>query len=158
MFGKSHRPRFDLVVNTFVKNALTKGEIETFGGNQWRPNVHVSDVAEAIAKVIEAPAENVRGQIFNVGDNQLNHTINDLADMAKEVFPHIKIIKKTGLVDPRNYRVNFNKINDSLGFKSKMTIKEGMLEIKEAVENQEIDDLENSRYSNFERLRELKLI
>ncbi len=158
VFGNSYRPRFDLVVNTFVKNAIQKGKIEIFGGNQWRPNVHVRDVAGAITKVLCAPAEDVRGQVFNVGNNGLNYTINDLADIAKEVFPSVEIIKKTGLTDPRNYRVGFDKIKDVLGFETKMDIKKGMLEIKEAFERNEYGDLDNPRYSNFQRMQELNLV
>lgn len=158
VFGYSYRQRFDLVVNAFVKNALQKGAIEVFGGDQWRPHIHVKDVAEAIAKVLNAPIEDVGRQIFNVGDNQGNLTINDLADIAKEVFPNIKIVKKDDVVDQRNYRVDFSKINKVLGFQAKIGIKEGMVGLKDAFESKKLEDLDDSKYSNFKRLKELNLV
>ena len=158
VFGNSYRPRFDLVVNTFVKNSLQKGQIEVFGGDQWRPNVHVRDVAEAIIKVLNAPSEEMRGQIFNVGSNLLNYTINDLADIAKEVFPQIAVIKKSSLVDKRNYQIDFSKIKSVLGYEAKIGIKEGMVELKEAFERNEFNDLDDPSYSNFKKLQELNLV
>lgn len=158
VFGHSYRPRFDLVVNTFVKDALQKGKIEIFGGNQWRPNVHVMDVARAITKTLDASAEDVRGQVFNVGDTCLNYTINDLADITKKVFPEVEVIKKATAVDQRNYRVDFSKIRDVLGFQCKVGISEGMLELKETFENNDLTELNNPRYNNYERVQELNFI
>lgn len=159
VFGYSYRPRFDLVVNTFVKNAWQKGAIEVFGGDQWRPNVHVSDVGRSILTVLEAPVEDVRKQIFNVGSNQLNYTINGLADITKEVFPDLTVMKKDHAVDKRNYKVDFSKIEKVLGFKAKVGIREGMLELKNALENKRFSslDLEASQFSNIKRLKELNL-
>lgn len=159
VFGYSYRPRFDLVINTFVKNAWQKGTIEVMGGDQWRPNVHVSDVARAILTVLESPIENVRGQIFNVGSNALNYTINDLADFAREVFPGVKIIKRESAVDKRNYRVDFSKIEMALGFKTKVGVKEGMMELKKALKKNGLSpgDLDGSKFSNMKRLKELNL-
>lgn len=158
VFGNSYRPRFDLVVNTFVKNALQKNQIEVFGGDQWRPNIHVRDVADAIIKVLNAPAEKMRGQILNVGSNRLNYKVDHLADIAKEVFPSLKVIRKKSLVDQRNYRVDFSKIKELLGFEFKTGVKEGMLELKEAFDRNELGDLDDPCYSNFKRLQELKLV
>jgi len=158
VFGHSYRPRFDLVVNTFVKNALQKGAIEIFGGEQWRPNVHVTDVAEAIVRVLDAPPEKIRGQIFNVGGNDLNYTINELADFTEEIFPYIKIIRKNGAKDLRNYRVDFGKIRKFLKFEPRIDVKQGMLEIKQAFDRQDYDNLDDPRYSNIAMLRELNLV
>ncbi len=159
VFGYSYRPRFDLVVNTFIKNAWQNKRIEVFGGDQWRPNVHVSDVGRAILTVLEAPIESVRKQVFNVGSNQLNYTINDLADFTKSVIPGTEIIKKDNAVDKRNYKVNFSKIEKALGFKAKVGIREGMLEIKNAFESKKFSshDLDSSQFSNIKRLKELNL-
>ena len=158
VFGHSYRPRFDLVVNAFVKNALQNGMIEIFGGDQWRPNIHVKDVGEAVLRVLSSPVEDVKGQVFNVGSNEMNHTINELADIAKDTFPHIKIIRKDDKVDKRNYRVNFSKIEKVLGFKANIGVKQGMLEIKEAFENNSILDLDDSRYYNLKKLQELNFV
>ena len=158
VFGHSYRPRFDMVVNAFVKNALQNGMIEVFGGDQWRPNIHVKDVGEAVLRVLSSPVEDVKGQVFNVGSNEMNHTINELADIAKDMFPHIKIIRKDDKVDKRNYRVNFSKIEKVLGFKANIGVKQGMLEIKEAFENNSLLDLDDSRYYNLKKLQELNFV
>lgn len=158
VFGYSYRPRFDLVANVFVKNALQKGMIEVFGGNQWRPHIHVKDAAEAIVKVLNAPFKDIQAQIFNVGSNRMNCTIDDLAAVAKDIFPGIKIVRKDGLTDCRNYRVDFSKIEKVLGFRAKIGIKDGMLELKEAFERKDLADLDDSRYSNIKRLQELNLV
>ncbi|MBT4837954.1 MAG: NAD-dependent epimerase/dehydratase family protein [Methylococcales bacterium] len=158
VFGHSYRPRFDLVVNVFAKNSIQKGSIDIFGGNQWRPNVHVSDVANAIQVVLNAPIEKVRAQVFNVGSSEMNHTISDLADIAQKVFPGIKLIKRTESVDERNYRVKFDKIESTLGYRAKVSVEDGMLELKKAFENKEFDEVEdNPHYSNLLKMQELQL-
>ena len=159
VFGHSHRPRFDLVVNAFVKNAWQRGAIEVMGGDQWRPNVHVSDVAKAILAVMEAPVEKVRGQVFNVGSNANNHTISDLARFCKKVFPGVKVLKRKQAVDKRNYRVDFSKIEKTLGFKAEVSVLDGMLELKRALERDGFapEALEESRFSNLKRMKELNL-
>jgi len=103
--------------------------------------------------------EDVRGQIFNVGSNALNYTINDLADFAREVFPGVKIIKRESAVDKRNYRVDFSKIERTLGFKAKVGVKEGMTELKRALKKNGLlpGDLDGSKFSNMKRLKELSL-
>ena len=78
MYGYSPRMRFDLVVNTFVKDALLKGQLSLHGGGwMWRPLVDVRDVADAMIATMEAPAELVRGEIFNVLHS--NYQIRELA-------------------------------------------------------------------------------
>lgn len=158
VFGYSYRPRFDLVINAFVKNAMQKGVIEVFGGKQWRPHIHVSDVAEAVLKVLNAPFDNVRGQIFNVGSNQMNCTIDDLADKVKDVFPNVEIVKKNSITDQRNYRVNFEKIEKILKFKASVGIKEGIIQLKDALRHKDLADLDDAKYSNLKRLKELNYI
>ncbi|MBU2543699.1 SDR family oxidoreductase [Patescibacteria group bacterium] len=116
VFGHSRRPRFDLVTNLFTAQAYNNGQITVLGSNQWRPLIHVSDIANAIVKVIEAPTEKVSRQILNVGDDDLNITIGALAELvAKEVGldkkgKKIKISINNDIDDPRNYRVSFDKI------------------------------------------------
>src|SRR5216110_3646785 len=83
VFGLSPRMRFDLVVNTLTVRAVVDGKIAIFGGNQWRPNVHCRDAARAFIRALEAPAGLVAGEVFNVGGDDLNHTIAaDVEDLA----------------------------------------------------------------------------
>jgi nucleoside-diphosphate-sugar epimerase len=153
VFGLSYRPRFDLVVNTFTKDAAVKGRIEVFGGNQWRPQVHVRDVARAIVHVLDAPLERVRAQIFNVGSTDQNHTISDLGDFAAATFPGLDVERKQAMVDPRNYRVNCDKISNALNYKTTMSVQDGMQEMKEAIASGRLGDPDSPEYSNLRTLQ-----
>jgi nucleoside-diphosphate-sugar epimerase len=155
VFGLSHRPRFDLVVNTLVKDASTKGAIELFGGSQWRPYVHVGDVARAIVRVLDAPLDIVRAQVLNVGNTEQNYTIDDLGDFTKEVFPDLRIVRKRDRVDPRNYRVSCDKIRDLLNFTTEVSVLDGMRELKDALECGDLGDPDGPRYSNVRTVQDL---
>jgi len=148
VYGLSPRMRFDLVVNTLTKKAVKEKEIVIFGGDQWRPLVHVSDAAQSIMLVLKAPLSKVAGQIFNVGDSNENYIISDIAQLIKEIIPdvHIKTIKEMN--DKRNYRVDFNKIKKVLNFNSQIRVKDGIIEIKNAINSGEFPDLENKKYYN----------
>jgi nucleoside-diphosphate-sugar epimerase len=132
-YGLSPRMRFDLVMNAFVKNALQENEITVFGGNQWRPLVHVSDVAEAICLVLKSPFDRVAKQIFNVGANKENYKIADLAVFIKELLPDVKIKKIGNMNDERSYRVDFTKIRKKLGFITRKKLKDGIIELKNSI-------------------------
>lgn len=153
-FGSSYRPRFDLVVNAFAKNAYFKRRIEVFGGNQWRPNVHVGDVARAIIDVLESPLEKVSRQIFNVGSNRENYTIDQISDLVSSVFPDTAVTRKSESVDPRNYKVDFSKMERALGYGARMTVRDGLQELKSVFERGEIENPDDLRYSNIEALKE----
>ena len=146
VFGLSHRPRFDLVVNTLTARAVQDGEIEIFGGDQWRPHVHVADVARAIQLALESPIERVKNQAFNiVGENQ---RIDDVGRMVTEVIPGINVVQKGTVVDKRNYRVSGDKAEEILGFKPTRSIRDGIQEIAEALESGRIQDYKDKRYYN----------
>ena len=86
VFGPSLRNRFDLVVNTMAKNANYENKISVHGGNQWRPNIHVDDVADGIIAVIQAKQSKVGNKIFNLSSDKSNHMISQLAVGAKKIF------------------------------------------------------------------------
>lgn len=155
VFGYSYRPRFDLVVNAFAKNAFFKKNIEVYGGKQWRPNIHVSDVAGAIIKVLEAPIEKVSRQTFNVGSTSENYTIEDLADLASQIFPGLKVNKRNESVDPRNYRVDFDKIEKTLDYRAGTSVIDGLKELKSVFEKGEVKDPDDLKYSNIEALKQV---
>jgi nucleoside-diphosphate-sugar epimerase len=154
VFGYSYRPRFDLVVNTFAKNAFFKGHIEVAGGNQWRPNVHVYDVARAIVKTLEAPIDRVSRQTFNVGSMSENYTINCLAELTGRVFSGVKTKHTGGAADLRNYRINSDKIEKKLGFSAGISVLEGLKRLKSVFQKGEIESPDALRYSNIEALKE----
>jgi len=158
VFGLSFRPRFDLVVNTFTKEAAKKKRIEVFGGNQWRPQVHVRDVARAIVKILDAPLESVGGQIFNVGSTHQNHTINELGDLVAQAFPGLEVVRKAAMVDARNYRVNCEKLRTAIGYETSMTVLQGIQEMKEAIQSGRIDDPDRPEYSNLRTLQGMDVL
>lgn len=152
IYGLSPRPRFDLVINLLAARAVFEKSITIFGGDQWRPFIHVDDAAEAIVKCLEAPLHAVDGQIFNVGSDDQNYQIAQLADLIKALIPDVQVMRAGEDVDKRNYRVSFAKIRNHLGFTPRHTVADGILEIKAAIEDGRIRDYRDSRYSNFEML------
>ena len=135
VFGDSRRPRFDLVANLFVAQAYNDGIITVTGSNQWRPFIHPKDIAGVVLKVIEMSEKVGDRQIINVGDDDLNITIGDLAHLVADIVKkdkngnavQVSIIED--IADKRNYRVSFKKIEKLLGFKATVGLKEGLEEI-----------------------------
>ncbi len=152
VFGFSHRPRFDLVVNLLTAKALKENKITIFGGDQWRPNVHVADVADTIISVLEAPIDVVGGKTFNVGTEENNYTINKIGELIKEVIPSANVVIENKDVDKRDYKVDFSRIRKTLGIKMRMSMSDGIKEIKEAFEKNPDLDYTKRRYSNIKFL------
>jgi len=153
VFGLSPRPRFDLVVNLLSAKACKEGVITIYNGEQWRPFIHVKDLAEAMILMLKAPVGLVSGQIFNVGDNRLNYTLETVGKVIGKVFPNTRIewVENT---DKRNYQVNFTKIEKRLGFRGTYSLEEGVREIKAALESSLILSYRNIRFNNQTFLRE----
>jgi nucleoside-diphosphate-sugar epimerase len=154
VFGLSSRPRFDLVVNLLSARAYQDGVITVFNGQQWRPFVHVKDLAEAIILLLRAPLNAISGEIFNVGDNRLNHTLNEVAAVIGKVFPGTRV-EGVENSDRRNYRVSFDKIENRVGFRCGYRLYDGVREIRRAFEANEISDYRDAKFSNLVFLREL---
>jgi len=152
VFGFSHRPRFDLVVNLLTAKAIKENKITIFGGDQWRPNVHVADVADTIIAVIEAPIDVVGGKTFNVGTEENNYTINKIGELIKKVISSANVIIEDKDVDKRDYKVGFSRVRNVIGIKMKMSVSDGIKEIKEAFEKNPDLDYTKSRYSNIKFL------
>ena len=152
LYGKSYRPRFDLVLNTLTAYATKEKEFSIFGGEQWRPMLHVSNAAEAYIAALESPIDKVKGEIFNVGSEEENYKIVDLGRNVQKLIPesNMKIDEKD--VDLRNYRVNFQKIKNTLEFLPKKTIKDGILEINKEIEENIIENFKDPKYNNFKFL------
>ena len=149
VYGLSHRPRFDLVVNLLTAQAVIEKRIVIQGGDQWRPFIHVSDAAEAIIKCLEAPLILVKGQIFNVGSDDQNYQIAQVGQLIRELVPGVDVVLQHDESDRRNYRVAFGKIQKHLGFTPRYTLADGILEIKAAIESGRIPDYRDTRHSNY---------
>ncbi len=154
VFGYSPKMRFDLAVNVMTKDAIKNKNIFVFGGNQWRPFVHVKDVSNAFIAVLEAPIEKIKGEIFNVGNNSLNFKIIDLARKISSLIPETKIEHIASDPDNRDYNVNFDKINRILQYKTNFTIEDGVKEIKEKIINKMIDNVEDTNYYTIKTIKE----
>ena len=154
IYGLSGRPRFDLVVNLLTAKAVVDNEITVFGGDQWRPFLHVSDAAQAILLVLKTPLPIVRNQIFNVGSNEQNYQIKQVGETIQQRVPSAVIVNKDEGTDQRNYWVNFNKINRSLGFTPEWTIERGIEQVIEAIRSGRVQDYRDARYSNIKFLKE----
>jgi nucleoside-diphosphate-sugar epimerase len=153
IFGLSPRPRFDLVVNLLTAKAIKEGIVTIFNGEQWRPFLHVTDAAESIIRVLEAPSEVVGGQVYNVGDDRLNYTLSDLAGCILRVFPGTQV-EYVNNADRRNYRVSFSKIKEQLGFYCSKQLEDGIKELKVAFENGLVLDYHLPLYSNAKFLQQ----
>lgn len=148
VYGLSPRMRFDLVVNTLTKKAIKDKEVFIFGGNQWRPLIHVDDVIRAILLVLRYPSSKVGNQIFNVGANSENYLISRVGELVKESIPELRIKTISGIEDKRSYRVDFAKIEKTLNFKTQKRVKDGVAEIRDAIREGRFTDLEDKIYYN----------
>jgi nucleoside-diphosphate-sugar epimerase len=135
VYGISPRPRFDLAVNLLVREITLKGKATIFSGEQWRPLVHVSDVAKAFRLTLEAPANLVDYQIFNVGSNEQNIQFKDLGLLLLTLRPDSTVTFEPADPDLRDYFVKFEKIKKILNFIPSLSIFDGILEIHDSLKN-----------------------
>ena len=154
IYGLSGRTRFDLVINLLTAKAFLDDEITIYGGDQWRPFLHVSDAGRAIMMILDSPSGLVSNQTFNVGSNEQNYTINQIGEIIQNLIPTAKIIHLGDDVDKRNYWVNFNKIRGTLGFSPEWTIQDGIKQVIEALESGKVKDYRDAKYSNVKFLSE----
>jgi nucleoside-diphosphate-sugar epimerase len=146
LFGVSDefaRIRMDLVVNTLTMRAHTQGKISVFGGEQFRPLLHVRDAATAVVNALGSTQTGV----FNL--HRQNVRIVDLAYQVRNHFPDL-VIEQTPMKfqDSRNYRVSSDKAERVLGFKASVSIDTGIEELKELLVTGRIRDVDNPRYTN----------
>jgi nucleoside-diphosphate-sugar epimerase len=158
-YGASPRMRFDIVLNNLAGYAWTIGEIKmTSDGTPWRPLVHVNDICEAILLSLEAPREAVHNQIFNVGSNEQNYRIRDIAEIIAATFPGCVVTYGPKSPDNRSYRVSFDKIRRHLpGFRCRWTAERGAAELHQVFERIGMGK-EVFNYRAFTRLQQLKYL
>jgi nucleoside-diphosphate-sugar epimerase len=145
IYGVSPRMRFDLVVNLLTARALATGALEVHGGDQWRPQVHVHDVARALCLGLEQPDERAAG-VFNIGSNEQNYRIRDLAQTVAGHFPGTRSTVRD-VRDPRSYRVCFDRLGGRWGFRPAHTVDQGVDEIAALLRDDAVDP-DDSRYHN----------
>ena len=152
LFGISDefsRIRLDLVVNILVTKALTEGKLTVFGGDQWRPLLHVIDVANAIDHTINLKTTG----IYNL--HYENFKIIDIANAIVERIPSASIeTTPMKFQDARNYQVSSEKLFQDTGFKASTNLLQGIDEVFNLISNNRIKDVSHSRYSNQNFLEE----
>lgn len=159
-YGVSPRLRFDLVLNNLVAWAYTTGQVYIKSdGTPWRPIVHIEDISRAFIAVLHAPREVVHNQAFNVGRNEDNYRIRDLADIVEKTVPGCRIEYAEGASpDKRCYRVDCSKIAQTLPeFKPQWNAVKGAEELYAAYQKigLTLDDFEGARYKRIAHIQQL---
>lgn len=150
--GYSPKMRLDLTVNILTMHALLKGKITVFGGGQKRPNIHIEDITDYYIELLKIAPEKIGGKIFNAGYE--NHTVSQIAEMVKEIIgPHVTI-ETTPSNDNRSYHISSAKIEKELGLKPRHTIKDAVLDIKKAAD-QNLLDWNNVNFYNVKKVKSL---
>ncbi len=148
VYGLSPRIRFDLTVNEFTKELFLGRELVVFGEQFWRPYCHVQDLARSVILVVEADEKKVSRNVFNVGATPENYQKKMIVEEIQKLLPgsRIKYIKKDE--DPRDYRVDFSKINNNLGFKITKTVPNGISELIDILGKKFIPTPDDKSYRN----------
>ncbi len=159
--GYSPRMRFDLTVNILTNHAVNKGRITVFGGEQKRPNLHIQDMCDAYQLMIEAPAEKISGETFNIGYQ--NQKIIEIAEIVRkvveEVFPEKRPIEivRTESNDNRSYHINSDKIFRGLGFRPKRSIEDAVRDLCAAFKSGLLpNSFDNDWYYNVRTMKAIK--
>ena len=147
IFGPAERLRFDLVVNLFIAQAFYEKKITMFGGNQVRPFLHVRDASKSIINFLNYKITNTQ-DIYNVGCNELNDTISNIAEIIKKNISNTTILNTENNTDLRNYRVSFKKYNNLFPNQNFSTINNAIEEFKKLFEREKINFRENI-YNNL---------
>ena len=156
-YGASPRIRFDVVLNNLAGMAWTTQKIGlTSDGSPWRPLVHILDISQAFARVLDAPREVVHGQIFNVGATEENFRVREIAQIVADVFPGCELTIGKSDQDDRSYRVSFDKIKNQLpGFECQWTAQKGAEELYAVFESIKMK-AETFQFRAFTRLKQLQ--
>jgi len=157
-YGLSPMLRFDLVVNNFVAWSFTKGTVLLKSdGTAWRPLVHIRDISHAFISILKSPVDVVNNQIFNVGKNEENYQIKDVAEIVKNIVPNSEIKYVEGAEpDKRTYQVEFDKISQLIpNFKPKWNVSLGAKQLYAAYKKvgllvEDFEGIKFRRISNLE--------
>ena len=151
-----------MVVNILTNHAVNTGQIKAFGGDQKRPNIHIDDVVELYAKLLEVPDKAIGGETFNVGHE--NHTICEIAESVQGVVQaempgreRVEIVT-TPTDDKRSYHISSEKIREQLGFRATRTIEQGVHDMVTAFRDGKLPDpMDGKRYFNIKTMQDIDL-
>jgi nucleoside-diphosphate-sugar epimerase len=154
--GYSPRMRLDLTVNILTNQAVNKGKITVFGGEQKRPNLHIQDMCDAYLFLLEQPDEKIHKKIYNIGFQNLK--VKEIAEVVRKTIDPKIPIEKSPTDDLRSYHVSSKKIKEELGFEAKRTVEEAVLDLKKAFAEGKIPNaLTDIRYINIRTMEAIKL-
>jgi nucleoside-diphosphate-sugar epimerase len=159
-YGASPRLRLDVVLNNLVGWAHTTGAIKLLSdGMSWRPLVHIRDIARTTCALLEAPADELAGEAFNVGSAEQTYRIRDLAEVVRQQLPDCEVtFAGDASPDPRSYRVDFSKLATRFpDLEFEWTAERGVAELVEAyrAHGLTVDELEGTRFIRLGRLKRL---
>ncbi|WP_413165607.1 NAD-dependent epimerase/dehydratase family protein [Capilliphycus salinus ALCB114379] len=159
-YGVSPRLRFDLVLNNLVAWAYTTGKVFIKSdGTPWRPIVHIEDISRAFIAVLEAPREKIHNEAFNVGRNEDNYQIRDIANIVKETVPNCEIeYAADGGPDTRCYRVDCSKILRVLPeFQPQWNTRKGAVELYNTYKKigLTLEEFEGPKYQRIAHIKKL---
>jgi len=156
VFGYSSSLRLDLVVNNLTASAFVTGKVKLLSdGTAWRPLLHVEDMSRAFLKIIESPEDSVKGEIFNVGNNNDNYRVHEIAEKVEEIVPNSEIeFSNNSNKDSRSYKVDFDKIKNNLGYKTIWSLEKGIKQLHECFEKEKFTENDFSD-RKFYRLKQL---
>jgi nucleoside-diphosphate-sugar epimerase len=152
IYGLSGRTRFDLVVNLLAAKALVEKVITVFGKDQWRPFLHVHDAGRAVMSALDARSESVSPLIFNVGCDEQNRTLGQVGELIQAMVPGSVLRCTEDNVDRRNYRVEFRRVREALGFEPVWKIEAGVQQVLDAIASGKVTNYLDPKYSNVKFL------
>lgn len=134
-YGLSPRMRFDLTISEFTRTLAAGEELIVYDADTWRPYCHVQDISKAVLTALEASEADVAGEVFNVGHTDENYTKRMVVDVVQEAIGGSgRVTFEEGGRDPRNYRVDFSKIRDRLGYEPDFRVPVSVAAVAEAVQ------------------------
>ena len=152
--GYAPRQRLDLSVNILTNHAVNERLIRVFGGNQYRPNLHIDDMCDAYLYLLGQPSDLINGEIFNIGAE--NMTIKEISELVADEIGQPLEIRIENTPDNRSYRVSSEHIKKKIGFMPKLGVREAVQDLKNAF-NQGLlyNSLIDSKYFNLKRMNEI---
>lgn len=155
--GYSPRQRLDVIVNILCNHAVNTGKIKVFGGKQLRPNIHIEDMTDLYCETLQFADEQIDGKIYNAGFE--NHSVLELAEMVKRVVGHNTVeLEMVPTDDNRSYHVSSEKIARELGWHTKHTIEDAIVDMVRAFRDGKLpDSMSDSRYFNIKTMQERNL-
>ena len=158
-YGLSNNLRLDLVVNNLTCSAFTTKKVKLLSdGTAWRPLVHVEDMSNAFITILKAKNSEVNGHAFNVGTNDDNYTVREIAEIVEKIIPHSQITyAQDATKDNRSYKVDFTKIKQDLGYKTKWDLEKTIIGFYDLLKTKSFNekDFKNKIFYRVSYIRQL---